>query len=60
MPGNNSTFGRTLALLLSGRRAGLFTYIYTVGSLCLIDLTEIVSPMIMRVNNDVTLGPYMS
>ena len=48
------------ALLLSGRHAGLYT-IYTqrwASSLCYCrcDLTEVGSPMISRVNNDVTLG----
>ena len=49
------------ALLLSGRHAGLYTCVYTqrwASSLCYCrcDLTEVGSPMISRVNNDVTLG----
>ena len=49
------------ALLLSGRHAGLNTCIYTqrwASSLCYCrcDLTEIGSPMLIRVNNDVTGG----
>ena len=48
------------ALLLSGRHAALYT-IYTqrwASSLCYCrcDLTEIGSPMLIRVNNDVTGG----
>ena len=47
-------------LLLSVRRAGLYNCIYTkVGTLslfiCVYALTEVGSPMISRVNNDVTL-----
>ena len=49
------------ALLLTGLHAGLYTCIYTqrwASSLCycLCALTEIGSPMLIRVNNDVTLG----
>ena len=55
-----SNGGKAQALLLSGRHTGLYNYIHTkVGSFlcyCLCALTEIGSPMISRVNNDVTGG----
>ena len=46
---------------MSGRPAGRYTCLYTkVGTLslliCVCALTEVWSPMISRVNNDVTLG----
>ena len=49
------------ALLLSVRCADLYTCMYIKGQkdlslFSLIDLTEVGSPMISRVNNDVTLG----
>ena len=50
----------TQALLLSGRHAGLDTiYIQRWASslcYCRCDLTEIGSPMLIKVNNDVTGG----
>ena len=55
----------TQALLLSVHRAGLYTCIYTQRPepslsesllICVSDLTEVGSPMISRVNNDVTGG----
>ena len=55
----------TQALLLSVRCADVYTCMYIKGQkdpslLWLSDLTEVGSPMISRVKNDVILGPYLS
>ena len=58
----NSVWGvQAQALLLSVRCADVYTCMYIKGQkdpslLWLSDLTEVGSPMISRVNNDVTLG----
>ena len=59
--GAGDTRSETQALLLIGRhRLSVYIYIHKrwEGSLCLclFDLTQIESPTLMRVNDDVTLG----